>query len=221
MKAHYLGHSAVLLEGSKTVLFDPFLTGNPKASRTADSIRACDFLVVTHDHEDHLGDAFAIARRTGGTIVAIHELAVRAQGEGLRAEGMNIGGSIRLPAGDGGDLRFSMTHATHSATEGHPAGFLLEMDEKTIYHMGDTGLTTDLKILPEFFRIDLAFVPIGDRYTMGPASAATAVAWCGAKRAVPIHYNTWPPIAVDPADFARRLPAGVVSVLAPGESILV
>ncbi len=213
MKARYLGHSAVLLVGTKTVLFDPFLTGNPKAACTADSIRACDFIVVTHDHEDHLGDAFSIARRTGATIVAIHELAVRAASEGLSAEGMNIGGSIRV-----GDLRFSMTHSTHSATTGHPAGFILEMDGKTIYHMGDTGLTADLKILPEFFRIDLAFVPIGDRYTMGPVSAATAVRWCEAKRAVPVHYNTWPPIEVDPADFARRLPPGVVVVLAPGAS---
>lgn len=216
VKATYLGHATVLLEGSKKILIDPFLTSNPKAAAKPKELTGIDVVAVTHDHEDHFEDAFSICKREKAVFVGIHELAVAAQREGLTAEPMNIGGSVTV-----GGVRISMVHATHSSYKGHVAGLIFEIDGKTIYHMGDTGLTYDMKILPEFFDIDLAFVPIGDRYTMGPPSAAKAVEWCGAKKAVPIHYNTFPLIEVDPEDFRKRLPDGVVCVVEPGGSVKV
>lgn len=199
MKITYLGHSAVFIETKAArIVIDPFLTDNPRASTTVDKIKA-DFVLVTHDHEDHIGDTETLLKK-GATFVGIHELAVRFGGKGFKAEGMNIGGSIAV-----GDVRIHMTHALHTCYTGHCVGFIVEADGRQIYHAGDTGLSADMALLKEFFKIDLAFLPIGDRYTMGSASAARAADMIGAKKVVPIHYATWPPIAGDPADFKKRL----------------
>ena len=142
----FLGHAAVRLRGSRIVYIDPFLTGNPRASMTADKVTAVDVIGVTHDHDDHLGDAFDISNRTGATIVAIHELAVEAQARGLSAVGMNIGGTVEVKG-----VRVHMVPALHSAARGHSAGLIFDIDGKRIYHAGDTGLTADMKIIGEYF----------------------------------------------------------------------
>lgn len=211
----YLGHSAIRLRGSRTVFIDPFLTGNPAASMAADAITAADIIGVTHDHGDHLGDAFDIAGRTGATIVAVHEIAVEAQSRGLSAIGMNIGGTIETKG-----VKVHMVPALHSAGRGCPAGLVFELDGKRLYHAGDTGLATDMKIIGDFFEPDLAFLPIGDCYTMGPVSAALAVELVRAKMVVPIHYGTFSAINTDPRLF-KRLVGGKaeVFILKPGETI--
>ena len=210
----YLGHSAVRLKGSRTVFIDPFLSGNPKASTSPEKIAAADVIVVTHHHGDHLGDAFSLAKKTGAVIVAIHEIACEAASLGLTAEGMNVGGSIEILG-----IKVHMVPAVHSAEKGIAAGVVVEMDGKRLYHAGDTGLTSDMKIIGEFFRPDLSFIPIGDRYTMGPVSAARAVEYVQTKRVIPIHYGTYPIINTDPEEFKKRVGSlAEVIILRPGES---
>jgi L-ascorbate metabolism protein UlaG (beta-lactamase superfamily) len=210
----WLGHSAVKIQGSKVVYIDPFLTGNPKASTTPEKIKTADVVVVTHHHVDHLGDAFAIAKKTGAVIVAMHEVAVEAQALGIEAEGMNIGGTVEARG-----VTIHMVAATHSAEKGTAAGVVIEMDGKKLYHAGDTGLTYDMKIIGEFFHPDLSFLPIGDRYTMGPASAAKAVEYVQTKKVIPIHYGTFPIVASDPQEFKKKVGTlAEVIILKPGES---
>jgi L-ascorbate metabolism protein UlaG (beta-lactamase superfamily) len=211
VKATWLGHSAVLIEGEgKRILVDPFLTGNPAASATVSDLSA-DLVLLTHDHEDHFGDTEAFLKK-GATFVGIHELSTRFAETGYKVEGMNIGGTIETHG-----ARITMTHALHTCYTGHVAGFVIELEGKQIYHAGDTGLSTDMRILGEFFSIDLAFLPIGDRYTMGARSASIAAGWVGAKKVVPIHFGTWPPIQGDPDAFARLCPVAVI--LKPGGSV--
>ena len=211
----YLGHSAVRIKGAKTVFIDPFLSGNPKAALAPEKIASADVVVVTHDHGDHLGDAFAIAKRTGAVLVAMHETAVEAGSLGLTSEGMNIGGTVEARG-----VKVHMVPALHSAGKGNAAGVVVEIDGKRIYHAGDTGLTYDLKLVGEFFHPDLSFIPIGDRYTMGPVSAAKAVEFIKTKKVVPVHYGTFPLIAADPEEFKRLVGAAAeVLILKPGESI--
>lgn len=210
----YLGHSAVRIKGTKIVFIDPFLSGNPKAALAPEKITAADVVVVTHDHSDHLGDAFAIAKRTGAVLVAMHETAVEAGSHGITAEGMNIGGTVEVRG-----VKVHMVPALHSAGKGNAAGVVVEIDGKRIYHAGDTGLTYDLKLVGEFFHPDLSFIPIGDRYTMGPASAAKAVEFIKTKKVVPVHYGTFPLIAADPEEFKRLVGAAAeVLILKPGET---
>mgnify|MGYP001616431217 CR=1 FL=1 len=210
IKATYIGHSAVYLESpSARIIIDPFITGNPSAKAKVLDFKP-DFVLVTHDHEDHLGDTEAYLKQ-GATFVGIHERAVRF---GMyKTEGMNIGGSITA-----GPIRIHMTHALHTCGTGHCTGFVVEMDGRQIHHAGDTGISKDMEFLKEFFRIDLAFVPIGDRYTMGARSAARAVELMGAAKAVPIHYGTWPPIQGEPEEFARLLGAKA-EIMKPGSTL--
>ena len=211
----YLGHSAVRIKGTKTVFIDPFLSGNPKAALAPEKITAADVVIVTHDHGDHLGDAFAIAKRTGAVLVAMHETAVEAGSQGIASEGMNIGGTVEVRG-----VKVHMVPALHSAGKGNAAGVVVEIDGKRIYHAGDTGLTYDLKLVGEFFHPDLSFIPIGDRYTMGPVSAAKAVEFIKTKKVVPVHYGTFPLIAADPEEFKRLVGAAAeVLILKPGETI--
>ena len=209
----FLGHSAVRIAGSRLVFIDPYLTGNPAAAIAADEIKAADIVAVTHDHGDHLGDAFSIAKRTGAEIVAINELANDATARGLKGVGFNIGGTVEVRG-----VKFHMVAALHSAGKGSPAGLVLEMDGRRIYHAGDTGLTMDMKLIGEFFAPDLAFLPIGDWFTMGPASAAKAVEFIRAKKVVPIHYGTFPILSGDPEVFKAKVgSAAEVIILKPGE----
>lgn len=214
MQITWLGHSAVKIEGSKILYIDPFLTGNPAASIAAGEVTEADIVVVTHDHGDHLGDAFPICKRTGAVLVSQHEIAVMAQQKGLTAEGMNVGGTV-----DVGGTLVHMVNALHTTQTGHPTGVVIQMDGKTLYHAGDTGLTYDMKLVGEFFHPDLSFLPIGDRFTMGIRSAARAAEFCGTRKVIPIHYNTFPLVTADPRKFADLVgDKAEVIVLNPGES---
>jgi len=222
MKLTYLSHSCFTLETSThRLIIDPFLTGNPLAQTKPEDV-ACDFILVTHGHEDHLGDAVAIARRTGATIVSNYETAMFCAGQGVKAHPMQIGGARQFPFG-----RLKLTIAHHSSSNstpqgfaylGNPAGMLITADGKTVYHAGDTGLFLDMKLIGELNKIDVALLPIGDNFTMGPEDAARAVEFLNARLAVPMHYNTFDVIEVDPQRFADSARHGV-RIMKIGESI--
>ena len=204
------------MEGSKTIYIDPFLTGNPKAAIQVDQIDKADLVIVTHGHGDHLGDAFEICKKTGATLASINEIAVTAsETENIKAEPMAIGGSVDV---DG--VTVHLVNAQHTMSDtGHPAGAVIEMDGKTIYHMGDTGLFSDMKLIGDFFKPDLAMVPVGDRFTMGPKSASMAVDMVGAKVVIPMHFGTFPIILQDADEFVSLVgEKAKVVVLNPGES---
>lgn len=214
MDITWLGHSAVKIKGSKTIYIDPFLSDNPAASMSPNEITKADVVVVTHDHSDHIGDSFAICKKTGAVLVAIHEIAVMAGEEGITAEGMNIGGTIETQG-----VKIHMVNALHSCDKGDPAGVVIEMDEKTLYHAGDTALTYDMNFIGEFFQPDLSFLPIGDRYTMGVRSASKAVEFTRTKKVIPIHYNTFPLVDADPDEFKKLVGDNAeVIILKPGGS---
>ncbi len=216
MLVRYLGHSAFEIRGSKTIYIDPFLTGNPKAAIRLEDVRHADLVLVSHDHEDHLGDAAAICKKTGATFVSTYEIATAlAESAGIAAEGMNIGGGIDL---DG--VRVNLVHAIHTSPTSDPAGIVLEMDGKVVYHLGDTALFGDMALYAQIWAFDLALVPIGDRFTMGPEMAARAVEFLRPKKVVPMHYDTFPVIRQDPRRFAELVgKRSQVVVLAPGESL--
>jgi len=215
MKITWLGHSGFLVEGSQAIVIDPFLTGNPKTPVKPEDIAKCDIMLVTHDHADHIGDVVPICKNTGATVYTTHELAtILAEKEGLKTEGMNIGGTLNH---NGAEI--NMVYAQHSTTTGDQVGFVLIMDGKCIYHAGDTGLCSDMKIIGDFFKINVALVPIGDRYTMGTASAARAVGLLHPEKVIPIHYNTFPAIEQDPQEFVGLVgSAAEVIILEPGGS---
>jgi L-ascorbate metabolism protein UlaG (beta-lactamase superfamily) len=221
MDIRYLGHAAFALsDGTATVLVDPFLTGNPKAAASADELDATTIL-LTHGHADHIGDAVAIAKRTGAPVVAIVELANEIGGEGVDVRDPNLGGTVTF---DWGSVR--LVPAWHTAlspagTPHTPAGLVIELGGKRIYHVGDTALFSDLQLVKRYGRIDVALIPIGGHYTMDRFDAVTAAEWIGADTVIPIHYNTFPPIETDAEAFksdVQNAGFGEVVVLAPGET---
>ncbi len=215
VKITFLGHSAIRIEGVKTIYIDPFLSDNPIAEISLDQINTADIVIVTHNHADHIGDAYEICKRTSAILVGIHEIAVEAENAGIQAEGMNIGGTINIEG-----VIINMVNANHSSLNSHPAGVVIETEGLTIYHSGDTGLFGDMNIIGEFFDIDLAFLPIGDRYTMGVRSAAKAVQFLRPKKVIPMHYNTFPIIQADPGEFKELVGSlAEVLILSPGESM--
>lgn len=216
MKITWLGHSALRIEGSRTVFVDPFLSGNPKAALQPQAIERADVVAVSHDHGDHLGDSFAICQRTGATLVALFEIALAAQEKKIKAEGINIGGTARVAG-----VEISLVPAFHSAGRGGTAaGLVIAMDGRTVYHAGDTGLTLEMRLIGEMYRPDIAFLPIDGYYNMSPRLAAKAVELLGVPRVVPIHYGTFPHIQSSPQEFQERVGAGSqVTILAPGGAI--
>lgn len=224
MKATWLGHAAVLLEGKDRIVVDPFLEGNPVAAASPEEI-SCDIVCVTHAHGDHMGDAASIAKRNDAPVVAIYEVATVAEGEGVDAVGMNIGGSTKV-----GDTTLTMTQAVHSScfvadgrvdAGGCPAGFVIDSGA-TVYHAGDTGVFGDMALIGELYRPDLALLPIGDFYTMGLREATKAAELVGAPTVVPIHYNTFDVIRQDPTAFREAVTRATeheVVILKPGESM--
>lgn len=220
----WLGHSAVYLEtGGHKVLIDPFLTGNPAASVQADRTQT-DFILVSHGHGDHIGDTLDIAGRTGATVIANYEICEWLSAKGLKkVHGQQHGGGFQHPFG-----RVKLTLAFHGSMlpdgsyGGNPAGFLIYLKNgKKIYFAGDTGLFGDMKLIGEE-GIDLAILPIGDNYTMGPDDALRAVKMIQPRKVLPIHYNTWPVIAQDVQAWANRAQVETgahVVVLKPGEAM--
>jgi L-ascorbate metabolism protein UlaG (beta-lactamase superfamily) len=221
-RVQWLGHACLLIESDgKRVLIDPFLTGNPMAAAKPDEVEA-DVILVSHGHEDHLGDTVAIARRTGATVVANYELGTWLKGQGLtNVHGMQHGGGCQVAP----SIHVKLTVAFHGSTlpgggyGGNPCGFLVKTaDGKTIYDAADTALFGDMTLIGEE-GIDLACLPIGDTFTMGPDDALKAVKRLNPKTVVPIHYNTWPPIEQDADAWAARVESETEAqavVLKPG-----
>jgi len=215
LTATFHGHACFLIEGAgKRVIIDPFLTGNPAAVIGPDALPKLDAILLSHGHDDHLGDAIALSKRDRATIVATYELAGFCSDKGATAHAMNIGGAHQFPFG-----RVKLVPAFHGGqVEGeHAAGVVLSLDGKTVYHTGDTGLTVEMQLLEG--RVDLMLVPIGDNYTMGVEDAVRAVGFVKPKIVIPMHYNTWDVIRADPRAFQRDVGnQAQVVILAPGES---
>lgn len=223
----WYGHATFVVTspGGKRIVFDPWLNGNPKAPANA-KIDKADIICVSHGHSDHTTDVVPIARATGAPVVAIYELAGWFGTKGIKETiGMNKGGSVEVKG-----LRISMTHALHSSGIvedgksiylGEPAGFVVRLeDNRKIYFAGDTALFGDMRLIRELYAPEIAFLPIGDHFTMGPEAAALAVDMLGVRQVVPMHYGTFPLLTGTPEALKRLVdPMGVdVLVLRPGET---
>ncbi|HTL02908.1 MAG TPA: metal-dependent hydrolase [Vicinamibacterales bacterium] len=233
LTATWLGHSTFLIQSPDGVrlMFDPWLTGNPSCPEKSKKIGALELMLITHGHEDHTGDAVNVARATGASVVANYELAGWLERQGLRnVRGMNIGGRDRVNG-----LDITMVQALHSSSAadvsgnggrvylGVATGFIVRFDSGvTIYFAGDTGLFGDMKMFRERYAPSIAFLPIGDRYTMGPEDAAIAGEWLGVKRIVPMHYGTFPELTGTPEQLRECCgPRGIEVVeLRPGQATL-
>ncbi len=189
-----------------TLLIDPFFEGNPAAKVNKDDVSA-DFILVSHGHGDHVGDAAYIAKKTGATVISNFEIVTWLQGQGVeKAHPLHIGGSAKFPFG-----RVKMTIAHHGSGlpdgsyGGNPGGFLITFnDGKKVYFAGDTALTYDMTLLADE-NVDVAILPIGDNFTMGVDDAVKAVKFVQPKVVIPAHYNTWPLIEADPNEFKHRV----------------
>lgn len=212
----FLGHAGFLLsDGTTTVAIDPFLTGNPVAVTKPKDVR-CQAVVLTHGHGDHLGDTVAIAKANSATVFGAFEIAEYMGEEGITAEPGNPGGKITAEWG-----WVAFTQAFHSSSYngrymGMPCGAIVHLGGVTVYHLGDTTVFGDMKLLGEFYKPDIALVPVGDRFTMGPELATMAAELIRPKVAIPMHYGSFPIIRQDAKGFE---PKGVeVKQLEPGES---
>ena len=221
-KLTWYGHATLGLEtGGYKIIVDPFFSGNPAASISADAVEA-DFILVSHGHGDHVGDGVAIAKRTGATVISVNEIAVWFGNQDVKSHGQHLGGGYKHPFG-----YLKLTLALHGSAlpdgsnGGNPCGFLLTTnDRQKIYLAQDTGLFGDMKLIGEE-GLDLAVLPIGDNFTMGPDDALRAVKFLQPKVVIPIHYNTWGLIAQDENAWAERVGKETgtkVVLLKPGES---
>jgi L-ascorbate metabolism protein UlaG (beta-lactamase superfamily) len=222
----WFGHAtfAVITPAGKRVIFDPWLTGNPKAP-TGAKIDKADVICVSHGHSDHMTDVVPVARATGAPVVAVYELANWFQGKGLKdVVGMGVGGTVDVKG-----LRISMTPALHTSSidedegkyAGLAVGFVVRMeDSRSIYFAGDTALFGDMRLIRELYRPEIAFLPIGGHFTMDPAAAAKACEILGVRQVVPMHYGTFPVLTGSPEDLKTLVePMGIdVLVLEPGET---
>ena len=224
MEISYHGHSVVkIMTDTHTILIDPFITGNGQTDLDAAKEKV-DVILVTHGHNDHLGDTVDLAKRNNATVIATFELANYVESFGINVHAMGIGGSYDF---EFGTVKFTQAfHSSSFTTEdgeiiygGMPAGVLFTSEGKTIYHAGDTALFGDMKLIGERNNIDVAFLPIGDNFTMGPEDAAYAVQLLKPQIVVPVHYNTFPPIKQDPQIFKNLVETAEVQLLSAGDYV--
>lgn len=206
MKLKYFSHSAfqITTNSGKVILIDPFLDGNPTSPVKSDQVKA-DYIILTHAHGDHLGDAFKIAKNNELLFICVNELANYCIDKGFKSHNMHIGGSHNF---EFGRVKFTIAHHGSMTPDkvygGEPAGALLFIENKIIYHTGDTGLFYDMKLIGELNKIDFMLLPIGDNYTMGIEDALKAVEFVNPVTAIPMHYNTFPVIKADPEEFKSK-----------------
>lgn len=207
MKLKYFSHSAFQLttDNGKVILIDPFLDDNPTSPVKSKDVNA-DYIILTHAHSDHLGDAFKIAGRSDSMFICVNELANYCSSKGFKAHNMHIGGGYNF---DFGRVKFTIAHHGSKTQDGQyggePAGVIISSGGKNIYHTGDTGLFYDMKLIGEMVPVDYLLLPIGDNFTMGINDAVKAVELVNPKVAIPIHYNTFPVIAADPNEFKSKV----------------
>jgi len=221
MDIRFLGHAAFALEhDGTTVLVDPFLTGNPKAAATADEV-AADAILLTHGHGDHFGDTIAIAKRTGATVVAITEIAGEIAEEGIETVDTNLGGTAEFGWGSVRLVPALHTSTTPKGTVTVPAGLVIEIGGKRVYHLGDTALFSDLALPKRRGHLDVALMCIGGHYTMDRFDAVVAAELVGADQVIPCHYDTFPPVETDAEAFksdVQNAGHAEVVILQPGET---
>ncbi len=208
LRLTYLSHSTFVLDdGNYKLIIDPFITGNPSCPVKVEDIKV-NFVVLTHAHGDHLGDAFTIAKNNDALVIAVNELANYAAENGCKAHNMHIGGAYNFPFGR---LKFTIAHHGSSSPDGRymgePAGVVIKIGGKTVYHTGDTGLFLDMKLIGELDKVDIFLVPIGDNFTMGIDDAVKAVEFVNPVLTIPMHYNTFPVIPADPIEFKKKVEA--------------
>lgn len=207
MKLKYFSHSAFQLttKSGKIILIDPFLDGNPTSTVKANDVNA-DYIILTHAHGDHVGDAFSIAKRCNSTFICVNELANYCADKGFTAHNMHIGGGHNF---EFGRVKFTIAHHGSMTPDnqyaGEPSGVVLSIDGINLYHTGDTGLFYDMKLIGEMTALDYMLLPIGDNFTMGITDAVKAVELANPKFAIPMHYNTFPVIAADPLEFKNKI----------------
>jgi L-ascorbate metabolism protein UlaG (beta-lactamase superfamily) len=224
----WLGHATFIITtpGGKRIVTDPWLEGNPACPPGRNRIDAADVILLTHGHSDHSGDVVAVARATNAPVVCVHELSLWLERKGLQnVVGMGVGGTVNVAG-----LDISMVPAVHTSSVvendaivylGVPTGFVVRMEnEQSFYFAGDTALFGDMRLIGEMHKPDVAFLPIGDHYTMGPAAAARACALLGVRQVVPMHFGTFPILTGTPERLKHLVePSGVdVLVLQPGET---
>ena len=222
----WFGHATFLLTLPKglRLLFDPFLTNNPACPASAKRVGPVDLILITHGHADHCEDAASVGRESGATVVTSPEVAGWLERQGLKhLRPMNIGGRQIISG-----VEIAMVAALHSSSApdgtylGPATGFVVRFEEgPTIYFAGDTGLFSDMRLIRDRFAPDVAFLPIGDRFTMGPEDAAIAAEWLGVKAVVPMHYGTFPELTGTPDELRRFAgPRGIdVLELRPGDAV--
>ncbi|MCE7699395.1 MAG: metal-dependent hydrolase [Methanobacterium paludis] len=228
MMIKWLGHSAfqIVTDENLKILIDPFISNNPACDVAVEELSA-DVICVTHGHTDHFGDTMEIANRTGALIVCNHEISVYLSKQGFETLGMNMGGTVQVQ-----DIIITMVNSTHSSdmdfieevsAGGSAGGFIIELENgRKIYHAGDTGVFGDMRtVIRDIYRPDIAMLPIGDRYTMGPFEAAIAAEWLDPEIIIPMHYNTYPAIEQNPLEFSdmvrRSNPNVKVVILQPDQ----